>query len=93
MSWCVIVKGPCRGRKCDYWERVRLRKTPIHELADTMTQFLERRREEPDCTFDELTLQFWREFGIKDLDLLCREDYELCRKMKRVEEMCRESWR
>jgi hypothetical protein len=35
-AFCVLVKGPCRGKMCDFWARVRLRKAHIDELVQEL---------------------------------------------------------
>ena len=85
MSFCVLVKGPCRGKYCDFWVRVKIRKRSVEELVrDIYDSIIE--CEDGSAFNVEVALdQFWYGIGIKDMEKLCSEDPDLCIKIKEVE--------
>lgn len=88
-AFCVMVKGPCRGKMCDFWARVRLRKLHIGELVQDIRNSISICEEDLGSTLDEAFSQYWIDFGIKDFRRFCEEDPDLCSKLKHVEEQIR----
>lgn len=84
-SYCVMVKGPCRGAFCDYWGRVRIRKSSIEELAVGIRNAILRCKENDSLTLEEAIHEYWRVFGIRDMKRLCEEEPDLCAKMTEAE--------
>ena len=87
-AFCVMVKGPCRGKMCDFWARVRLRKLHIDGLVHELQQSIS------SCDYsgsalDDAFSQYWSDFGFRDIRRFCKEDPELYSKMKHVEEQVR----
>ena len=91
MAYCVMVKGPCRGKMCDFWVRVRIRKLHIDELAQELQNRISKCLDGLTTNLDDAISQFWSEFGIKDLRRFCQEEPDLCSKVKRAEERTRRS--
>ncbi|MFX1415582.1 MAG: hypothetical protein ACFFC0_02170 [Promethearchaeota archaeon] len=88
MSWCVMVKGPCRGNACDFWARVRLRKTEPDRLLEEMCERIAASRD--DGQDIEIAIQdFWKRFGLRNLGTLCIEEPDLCTKIRLLEEEVR----
>ncbi|MFX1559188.1 MAG: hypothetical protein ACFFBL_01245 [Promethearchaeota archaeon] len=87
-AFCVMVKGPCRGKMCDFWARVRLRKLHIDELVHELRLSISN-CDDSGFTLDDAFSQYWTDFGIKDLRRFCMEDPDLCSKMKQVEDRIR----
>ena len=88
-AFCVMVKGPCRGKMCDFWARVRLRKIHIDELVWGLQESISNCEDGSGSTLDEAFSQYWTDFGIKDLRRFCDEDPDLCSKVKHAEERIR----
>jgi hypothetical protein len=88
-AFCVMVKGPCRGKMCDFWARVRLRKSQIDELVQELWTSISRCEEDSGSTLDDAFSQYWTNFGIKDFRRFCEEDPVLCSKTKQAEEWVR----
>jgi hypothetical protein len=84
-----MVKGPCRGKMCDFWTRVKLRKLHIDEVVEELRNSIIGCDDEIGSDLDKAFTQFWRDFGIRDLRRFCEEDPELCSKMKDAEEQIR----
>ena len=86
MSFCVMVKGPCRGKQCDFWARIKIRKRSIEELVrDVYDSIIE--CENGSALNIKIALdKFWYELGIRDKERLCREEPDLCDKIKEVED-------
>jgi hypothetical protein len=88
-AFCVMVKGPCRGKMCDFWARVRLRKLDIGELVQEIRNSISICEENLGSTLDDAFSQYWTDFGIKDLKRFCEEAPDLCSKLKHAEEQIR----
>jgi hypothetical protein len=80
-QFCVMVKGPCRGKSCDYWARIKIRKTPIEELASGIRQCVVECKQKDSMKLDEALREYWSRLGIRSLDRLCNEEPDLCAKM------------
>jgi len=89
VAFCVMVKGPCRGKMCDFWARVRLRKFDTDELVQEIQNTISICEKEIGSTLDEAFCQYWSDFGIKDIKRFCEEDPNLCSKMKQIENRVR----
>ncbi|MHA1963986.1 MAG: hypothetical protein ACXACG_12795 [Candidatus Thorarchaeota archaeon] len=88
-AFCVMVKGPCRGKMCDFWAGVRLRKLHIDELVQDLRINISSCEEDTSSSLDDAFSRYWTNFGFKDLRRFCEEDPELCSKMKQAEERVR----
>ncbi|RDE12792.1 MAG: hypothetical protein C4K49_09580 [Candidatus Thorarchaeota archaeon] len=89
MAWCVIVKGPCRGKDCDYWTRVRIRKMPIDQIVDEIRSSLSQCHDGCCQSTENALKQYWTAVGIRDMKRLCQEEPDLCDKIRQVEdEVC-----
>ncbi len=88
-AFCVMVKGPCRGKMCDFWARVKLRKLHIDEIVEELRSSIIGCDGETGSDLDNAFTQFWSDFGIKDLSRFYEEDSELYSKMKDAEEQIR----
>ncbi len=80
-----MFKGPCRGKMCDFWARVKIRKMSEDELVTRLQDLLDNGHHANAENSGEIMREFWESFGVKDLGRLCNEEPELCSKMKRVE--------
>ena len=88
-AFCVLVKGPCRGKMCDFWARVKLRKLHIDEIVEELQNSIIGCDVKIGLDLDKAFTQFWSDFGIKDLSRFCEEDPDLYSKMKDAEEQIR----
>ncbi len=84
-SFCVLVMGPCRGKKCDYWARVRIRKTSVEELAAGIKDCIIEFKGEDSLEIANAFHEYWSLIGVQDLKKLCEEEPDLCDKMKEAE--------
>ena len=84
-SHCVMVKGPCRGVFCDYWGRVKIRKSSVEELVTGIKQVIEMCEGQDAMTLEDALREYWHVFGVRNMDRLCEEDPELCAKMTAAE--------
>ncbi len=85
MVWCVMVKGPCRGEKCDFWARVRLRNQTLDEIVDGIQRSLTPCIEPTGLETREALDRYWAEVGVRDMELLCQEEPDLCAKIRKAE--------
>jgi hypothetical protein len=85
MVWCVMVKGPCRGSRCDFWIRVKLRKQTVDEIADEVRGSIVPCRDTSGLEIGKALRDYWTAVGVKDMDLLCQEEPDLCAKIRQVE--------
>ncbi|TFG15463.1 hypothetical protein EU537_00150 [Candidatus Thorarchaeota archaeon] len=84
-EYCVMVKGPCRGKKCDFWARIRIQKRTLKALIKEARESI---HECQDLDHDSKRVAmdgFWYQLGIRDMDRLCEEEPSLCEKIRRVE--------
>ena len=86
-QFCVMVKGPCRGKMCDFWARVKIRKASTEDLASGIRECSTRCKKDDSRSFDEIVRLYWRELGIRDRERLCEEEPDLCEKMTRAEDL------
>ena len=87
MVWCVMVKGPCRGERCDFWARVRLRNQTIDEIVDGILRSLTPCSGPTGLETREALDRYWTEVGVRDMELLCQEESDLCAKIMQAEAM------
>ena len=87
MSYCVMVKGKCRGNNCDFWARIRIRKRSDSELISDMIVQIENCERGPYQDIEGALEQYWKDFGIRNMMLLCREEPDLCERIRHVEQL------
>ncbi|MFW9891484.1 MAG: hypothetical protein ACFFFO_04740 [Candidatus Thorarchaeota archaeon] len=80
-----MVKGPCRGKMCDYWGRVRIRKSTIKELVDGIREAIMKCECQVSLKRDDALREYWYSIGIRDMKRLCEEEPDLCTKMTEAE--------
>jgi len=80
-----MVKGPCRGSYCDFWGRVKIRKSSVEELATGIRASVTRCRDNGSVTLEEVIREYWFLIGIRDMETLCEEEPDLCAKMIEAE--------
>ncbi len=85
VPYCVMVKGPCRGSYCDFWGRVKIRKSSVEELATGIRASVTRCRDNGSVTLEEVIREYWFLIGIRDMETLCEEEPDLCAKMIEAE--------
>ncbi|MFW9965613.1 MAG: hypothetical protein ACFFEA_00530 [Candidatus Thorarchaeota archaeon] len=79
-----MVHGPCRGKMCDFWARVKLRKTTLEELARDILISISECNNPGHTNLDDALDDYWTDFGVKDIWRFCEEEPSLCSKMKLV---------
>jgi hypothetical protein len=80
-----MVKGPCRGKGCDFWARIKIRKLSLDELVAQIRESLVECENESSMSKDEAIREYWTQIGIKNMDRLCKEEPDLCTKMMDAE--------
>jgi hypothetical protein len=80
-----MVKGPCRGKSCDFWARVKVRKISVTEMVAEIREALVSEMNGCHLTHEEALHRFWLSLGIQDMDRLCYEEPQLCKKIRKVE--------
>lgn len=84
--YCTMVKGPCRGALCDFWARTKIKKASIDELVlKARESILECSKDNGGVALDKALEKFWKDFGIKSMESLCKEDPKLCQKVGLVQ--------
>jgi len=76
-----MVKGVCRGKSCDFWARVKIRKLSMNELVSDIRKCIMECRNTESMNLDDALRRYWFRIGIIDLDRLCSEEPDLCAKM------------
>ena len=85
MAYCVMVKGFCRGKKCDFWGRVKIRKSSVEDLAAGIRSVVVKCQEEDSMTLEDALHEYWYTVGVRDMKRLCEEEPDLCAKMTKAE--------
>ena len=85
MAYCVMVKGFCRGKKCDYWGRVKIRKSSVEDLAEGIKSAIVKCKEDDSMTLEDALHDYWHAIGVRDMKRLCEEEPDLCAKMTQAE--------
>lgn len=85
MAHCVLVKGPCRGKMCDFWARIKIQKKSIDEMADDIRESIAECEEGNIKTITEVIQAYWSALGVRDMNRLCEEESNLYEKIKQVE--------
>jgi hypothetical protein len=80
-----MVKGPCRGSFCDFWGRVKIRKSSVEDLAAGIKSVVVRCQGDDSVTLEDALNEYWRVIGIRDMKRLCEEEPDLCAKMTQAE--------
>lgn len=85
--FCTMVRGPCKGALCDFWARAKLKKTSVQELVIQAQESIhECGKDNGGVSLDEALALFWKDFGVKSVETLSREEPALYQKIKQVEE-------
>jgi len=85
MAFCVMVKGPCRGKMCDFWARVKIRKSTLDGLVIGIQESMVKCHNEKALSFDEAARDYWDKLGVRNIRRLREEEPDLYEKMKRAE--------
>lgn len=85
VQYCSMVKGSCRGKGCDFWARVKIRKLPLDELVANIRESIAECESNGGLLKDEAIREYWTQLGIKNMDRLCKEEPDLCTKMMDAE--------
>ena len=86
VQYCVMVKGPCRGRMCDFWARIKIRKSSMNKLVDDLLKSIATCSEDGVMGIEQAFHEYWNQLGVRDRAILCKEEPELCMKMQFAEE-------
>jgi hypothetical protein len=74
---------------CDFWARVKLRKKPIDELVQDALENINDCDGQNATALDDAIEKYWSIFGVRSMSRLCKEEPDLCDKMKLVEQQVR----
>ena len=85
MAYCVMVKGFCREKKCDFWGRVKIRKSSVEELSESIRSVVVKCQEDDSMTLEDALHKYWYAIGVRDMKRLCEEEPDLCAKMTKAE--------
>ncbi|MGY5871431.1 MAG: hypothetical protein RTV72_04220 [Candidatus Thorarchaeota archaeon] len=84
VQFCPMVKGFCRGKGCDFWARIKIRKLSLDELVLSIREYIVEYTGNP-MSKDEAIREYWAQIGIKNMDRVCEEEPDLCTKMMDAE--------
>lgn len=85
--YCVMVKGPCRGKSCDFWARIKIRKTSTDEFVVKIGEALENCHVKNASQLTNPIHEYWMQLGIRNLQRLQEEEPDLWVKMKQIESL------
>jgi hypothetical protein len=80
-----MIKGLCRGKSCDFWARVKIRKLSLDELVLSIRESIVECESTNSMSKDEAIREYWTQIGIKNMDRVCEEEPDLCSKMMDAE--------
>ncbi|TFF68226.1 hypothetical protein EU520_00695 [Candidatus Thorarchaeota archaeon] len=86
-----MVKGPCRGKKCDFWARIKLKKKSVREIAEDMQDAICECESGNGRSQEDAFRQYWSAFGIKVMARLIKEEPDLYSKIERIEALITET--
>ena len=89
VQYCPMVKGPCRGKSCDFWARIKIRKLSLDELVKNLQDSIVECENNGGKSKDEAIREYWAQIGIKNMDKVCEEEPDLCTKMMDAEVMAK----
>ncbi|MBN2229394.1 MAG: hypothetical protein JW779_07340 [Candidatus Thorarchaeota archaeon] len=81
VQYCVMVKGPCRGKMCDFWARIKIRKASIEELVVGIRESIAQCNSTQSMILNDALREYWTRMGIRNFERLCEEEPDLCAKM------------
>jgi hypothetical protein len=84
-DWCVMVGGPCRGKNCDFWARIKIKKKSVDEMTGEILARLQEQKEETPKAFKQAIQEYWECLGVKNRTILRKEKPEIFAKMMEVE--------
>jgi hypothetical protein len=84
--FCVMVKGPCRGKLCDFWARIKIRKSSLDDLVKGLTNSIAQCADRQEIELKDAFNNYWFLLGIRSRSKLCKEEPDLCEKMRVAEE-------
>jgi hypothetical protein len=70
---------------CDFWARVKIQKQTVEELSASLQHAIAECASSGHSDIEEAILEYWTEIGIKSMPRLCREEPDLCEKMREAE--------
>jgi hypothetical protein len=85
VQYCPMVKDLCRGPACDFWARVKIRKSSLDELVSGIRESIVECETKNSMSIDEAIREYWAQIGIKNMDRVCEEEPDLCTKMMDAE--------
>lgn len=85
-DWCVMVGGPCRGKNCDFWARIKIKKKSVEEMTEDIIARVNGRTKEEDITPEQAIQDYWDCLGVKNRKVLRKEKPGIFAKMMKVEE-------
>lgn len=85
--YCVMVKGACRGKGCDFWARVKIRKLSLDELVTGIRESIVDCKTKNSMPIEDAIREYWSQIGVRNMDKLCAEEPDLCTKMMDAEVM------
>ncbi|MHA2385192.1 MAG: hypothetical protein ACXAEE_03175, partial [Candidatus Thorarchaeota archaeon] len=62
-----MVQGPCRGNMCDFWVRIKLRKTSPDDLAKEILLSIRECDNPGHIKLDDVITEYWTTFGVKNI--------------------------
>ncbi len=81
--WCTMVHGPCRGKACDFWARVKLKHATVDELFEQISHDIVQCIEGQHAIGPAID-RYWKGFGLNSLERLHKEEPELFEKVRAV---------
>lgn len=85
VQYCPMVKGFCRGKACDFWARIKIRKLSLDELVTAIRNSIVECTTKDSISKEDAIREYWIQIGVKNIYRLCMEEPDLCTKMMDAE--------
>jgi len=80
-----MVGGPCRGKNCDFWARIKIEKKSVDEMTEEILARVKGQNEGNPKALKQAIQKYWECLGVKNRNILRKEKPEIYAKMMEVE--------
>jgi hypothetical protein len=72
---------------CDFWARINVTKSRLDRLVDGLVESIAGCRSSDSRSIEDAYDEYWSQLGIRNRNLLCEEEPDLCEKMRTAENL------
>lgn len=71
---------------CDFWARIRIRKSTLERLVESLVESIAVCSNNDSIGIEEALEEYWLLMGVRNRNRLCEEEPDLCEKMQIAEQ-------